>query len=111
MICKYIASPLHGASVLHLLQRLVPGGVWSALHHPPYDTLMTKGHEAEPPHPYRTISCGHFWSDFDLCVWREEALLAPERHTHLGWHDHSFVVASPVLWRAAWSALEDMRCS
>lgn len=104
----YISSPLHGASVLNWLQARLPEWAWNCVRRIPYETLMAKAREEEPPHPYRTISCGYLWSDFDACVWREEATLDPARHTHISCHDHRLVVASPMLWRAVRTALSDM---
>ena len=103
----YIASPLHGASMLHTLREWIPEGLAELLRRPAYNALLPKGRESPPPHPYHTVSAGYFGSDFDGCVWAEEATLHPDHHTHLTWEDHRLVIAKPRLWRLVAKQLKE----
>ena len=94
----YIGSPMHGASMLNWLDALLPTTVRDALYKKPYGFLMAKGKDQMPPHPVHTISMAWPGTDFDGCVWRSEATMDPEHHTHLAWADHRTVFANPRLW-------------
>lgn len=94
----YIGSPLHGANLLNQLEAILPTSIRDSLYKKPYDILKSKEREVEPPHDYHTISMGWFNSEFDGCVYKEEAMLDPEKHTHLAWADHRTVFANPRLW-------------
>lgn len=94
----YIGSPLHGAYLLNQLDELLPTFIKDRIHKPPYDILMNKQDENEPDHDYRTISMGWFNSDFDGCVYKNETIMDPSKHTHLSWADHRTIFANPRLW-------------
>ena len=94
----YIGSPLHGARLLNQLDRRLPIWVRNELFKKPYEILMSKTREVEPPHPYRTISMGWFWTHFDGCVYVDETILNMRHHTHLQWADHRTVFLNPRLW-------------
>jgi pimeloyl-ACP methyl ester carboxylesterase len=89
-----IASPLHGsrlakraASSSYMPTRTVYKCLADRLdrtHKPPKCT-------------YNTISCGWFGSQFDLCVWSNEAQFEPHRHKHFYCHDHRMAVVSPFV--------------
>ena len=95
----YIGSPLKGARILHRLNRWLPRAVRDLMFKKPYGILMTKDQETKPPHPFHTISLGWFWSDFDGCVFRDEATLDDTHHTHLACADHRTIFANPRLWK------------
>lgn len=97
-LAVYIGSPLHGAQVLNQLEAALPTSVWDWLYKKPYDFLKFKSEEREPPHPYHTISMAWPFADFDGCVYRQEATLREEHHTHLPWADHRTVFVNPRLW-------------
>lgn len=90
----YIESPLHGANLLNQLEACLPTWVSNMFRKLPYEYLKTKEPEQEPPHAYKTISMGS-WSNFDGCVYRKEATLTEEHHTHLAWADHRTIFANP----------------
>lgn len=94
----YIGSPLHGASLLHQLEKILPTKIRDQLYKLPYDYLKMKGREEIPPHPYKTISMGWFFTDFDGCVYKNETILEDEHHIHLVWADHRTIFANPRLW-------------
>lgn len=94
----YIGSPLHGANLLNQLEAVLPTKVRNKLYKKPYDYLKDKEKEKEPPHPYHTISMAWFCSNFDGCVYKKEAMLEEEHHTHLAWADHRTIFANPRLW-------------
>uniref|UniRef100_A0A6C0JAZ2 Uncharacterized protein n=1 Tax=viral metagenome TaxID=1070528 RepID=A0A6C0JAZ2_9ZZZZ len=50
----------------------------------------------EPLHKCFTISTALGNGDFDGCVYRDEATIDPDKHEHIPWSDHRFVVLS---WR------------
>jgi len=94
----YIGSPLHGANLLNQLEAILPVSIKNMLYKLPYDFLKTKEREEIPPHPYKTISMGWAFSDFDGCVYKDEAILEDENHLHLQWADHRTIFANPRLW-------------
>lgn len=93
-----IGSPLHGARLLDQLEARLPEKVVGALRKPMYSFLQSKDTEPAPPHAFHTISLGWAWSDFDGCVYRDEATLDTDNHTHLSWADHRAVFFNPRLW-------------
>lgn len=101
-----IGSPLHGARLLDQLEARLPSALSNALRKPMYSFLQSKDAEPEPPHAYHTISLGWAWSDFDGCVYRDEATLDAENHTHLTWADHRAVFFNPRLWWLVEECLE-----
>lgn len=94
----YIGSPLHGANLLNQLEAILPRCIRNALYKLPYDYLKTKARDSEPPHPYQTVTMGWAYSKFDGCVYQNEAILDPDRNTHLAWADHRTIFANPRLW-------------
>ena len=94
----YIGAPLHGASLLNKLEGTLPTVVRNALYKVPYQHLMTKGRDPEPPHDYHTISMAWPLTEFDGCVFKNEATLDEKNHTHLAWADHRTVFLNPRLW-------------
>ncbi len=94
----YIGSPLHGANFLNQLEDILPKNIVELLTKKPYDYLKAKEHEEPPPHPYKTISMGWAYSNFDGCVYQNETMLEEEHHIHLPWADHRTVFANPRLW-------------
>jgi len=105
----YIGSPLQGANLLNQIDSIIPRFIRDKLHKPPYDILMNMvGHVAEePPHDYRTISMGWFWTNFDGCVYRGEAMMNSDKHIHLSWADHRTIFANPRLWYLVENLLRD----
>lgn len=93
----YIGSPLHGANLLNQLEAVLPATIKDFFYKKPYGFLKDKEREEKPPHPFHTISMGWFFSDFDGCVYRSEATLDDEHHTHLAWADHRSIFANPRL--------------
>ena len=102
----YIGSPLHGASILALLESILAGPITNALKRRTYDYLKNKPVELPPPHDYVTVSMSWPLTDFDGCVFRDEATLDKDRHVHLSCADHRSVFFNPRLWRVVRDALE-----
>lgn len=101
-----IGAPLHGARLLNQLDAILPVFVRNLLNKPvPYEFLRTKGRDEPPPHAYHTISMGWAWTDFDRCVYRDEAMHDQNHHTHFVWMDHGVGFADPRLWHAVARAL------
>lgn len=98
-----VGAPLHGASVLNKLARVLPW--W--FDRGTYTYLRTKGHQMPPPHPYATISMGILSTDFDNCVYRHEATMAEEHHHHEEWLDHRLGFFHPRLWRAVFDNIRE----
>ncbi len=94
----YIGSPLHGANLLNQVEAILPTPIKNYFYKKPYDMLKIKEREVEPPHPYHCITMGWFNTEFDGCVYKEEAVLDAEHHTHLRWADHRTIFANPRLW-------------
>jgi len=103
----YIGSPLHGANLLNQLEKKLPDKVKNYFYKKPYDFLKNKDFEPEPPHPYKTVSMGWFFSDFDGCVYKNETILDPKHHTHLQWADHRTIFANPRLGALVKSLLDN----
>ena len=95
----YIGSPLHGARIINLAEYVFPGFIFNFLKIPAWEILRNKTLEPEPPHDYHTISMGWYNFDFDGCVYRDETMLHPLKHTHLASEDHCFVFIKPRLWK------------
>lgn len=94
----YIGSPLHGAKLLNQIESIIPLKIKNTFFKKSYKYLQTKGEEFEPPHSYNTITMGWGWSDFDGCVYKNEAILDPEKNMHITWADHRTVFVDPRLW-------------
>lgn len=97
-IAIYIGSPLHGARLLNHLDSNLPTVIRDWFYKSGYDHLLTKEQEPAPPHPYHTISMAWPFTDFDGCVYKDEATIEEDKHTHLGWADHRTVFLNPRLW-------------
>ena len=83
-----ICSPLHGAKIVRILENKIPKFVINLLKNKPLGYLKDKDSDKKPPHDFHTISFGWFNSDFDGCVYKEETILDPDKHTHITWCDH-----------------------
>jgi pimeloyl-ACP methyl ester carboxylesterase len=96
----YIGSPLHGARLISKLENMAPNWLANLLYKKvPYDFLKTKEPEPEPPHPYNTVTMSWIGTtDFDGCVYKDEAVLDESKNTHLRWADHRLIFANPRLW-------------
>jgi pimeloyl-ACP methyl ester carboxylesterase len=105
-VAIYIGAPLHGARLLTQLESMLPTMVRNAMYKRPYGFLMEKAREMVPPHPYHSISMAWPGTSFDGCVYRDEATLHPQHHTHLPWADHRTVFANPRLW---WHVLHHVK--
>jgi pimeloyl-ACP methyl ester carboxylesterase len=104
--CVTVASPLHGANLLNQLEYWLPECIKSRLRKIPHEFLKSKEKQHAPTHPYRTISAGWLWSDFDGCVYKSEAVIDPMRNTHLSCADHRSVFANPRLWHHVHKSLQ-----
>jgi len=94
----YIGSPLSGAKLLNQLESILPTFVRNALYKKPYDDLKIIKKPKIPPHPHHSITMGWFNTQFDGCVYQNEAKLNQKNHTHLAWSDHRSIFANPRLW-------------
>lgn len=95
----YVGAPLHGARLLNKLEDVLPSWLSNLLYKKPYDFLKLCETSEPPNHPYHSIGISlPFSSDFDGKVYRDEAMLERERHTQLGWSEHSLAVVDPRLW-------------
>ena len=94
-----IGSPLKGAMLLRTLKDTLPLKVQDALHKPMYDDLLKMIEEPlkEPPHNYHCFTMAWPMTNFDGCVYVEEAHFDKERHTHLPFSDHRTIFANPRL--------------
>ncbi len=102
----YIGSPLHGANLLNQLEAILPTRIRNWLYKKPYDDLKKVSKENAPPHPYHTFSMGWLHTHFDGCVYKNEAMLDAQHHTHLGWSDHRTIFLNPRLWFCVHNFLE-----
>ena len=106
-----IGAPLHGARFLSQLEAIIPTSVRNWFYKQPYDSLKDKEVEQEPPHDYHNITMSWFWSNFDGCVYRDEACFVKEdntKTTHLNWADHRTIFANPRLWIVVADQLTDL---
>ncbi len=66
---------------------------------PGHIALQNKERQEEPPHDYKTISMSWVgFKDFDGCVYKDEAVINPEKNLHLDWADHRTIFLNPKLW-------------
>lgn len=94
-----IGSPLKGASILHSAEKYLPAFIKDPLNKPPYDYLKKNIEQSEPPHPYHCVTMGWFYgTNFDGCVFRDEAYLDEKNSTHYEFSDHRFFNFSPRLF-------------
>lgn len=105
----YLAAPLHGARILGTLHSLLPHALVTRVSRAAYDTLRHKHRERVPPHPYHTLSCGWAHTDFDGAVFRDEATLQRQFHTHVAWGSHSLMLVKPRTWRFVQGRLQRMQ--
>jgi len=106
----YIGSPLHGANLLNQLDRVLPTTVRNYMYKKKplmYDYLMTKEREDEPPHSYNTITMAWPGTQFDGCVYKDEAHMDPEKNIHLACADHRTVFGNPRLWTTVYRCIRD----
>ena len=95
----YIGSPLNGARLLKQIESILPTFVKDMLMKPAYHYLMIPSMRAAvPPHDFHTISMAWPFTDFDGCVYRDEACIHADHHTHLAFADHRSVFLNPRLW-------------
>lgn len=94
----YIGAPLHGARILKQLDSILPTIIRNFLFKKPYEILMMKEKDIEPPHKYHSISMAWPFTNFDGCVYKDEAMISEKNHTHLAWADHRTIFANPRLW-------------
>ena len=110
-----IGSPLHGAKLIDQieckLKDNLPGIVFEFLHNkikcPGHIALQNKEKQDEPPHEYRTISLGWFGYECDGCVYKDEAIINPEKNLHLAWADHRTIFLNPRLWYHVHNLISD----
>ena len=101
-----IGSPLHGARLITQIEDSLRGN----LREQDFSYLLQKikglGHielqkkkrQLQPPHRYKTITMGWFNSNFDGCVYKDEAIIDPIHNAHLSWSDHRTIFINPRLW-------------
>lgn len=98
----YIGSPLNGAHLVSRLEEGLPEIISDYLRSPPLEFLRDRSKRESkvipPTHDYRTISMGWAWSNFDRCVYRNEATIEEKKHVHLSWADHGTIFFNPRLW-------------
>ena len=100
-----INSPLHGATLLHQIDELLPSKLVEICggNSRTYTYLRNVGaRSVVPPHPYKTISTNLPFLPFDGMVYEREAMLDPSHHTAIPWGMHHTVVLDPRIY---WSLL------
>lgn len=110
-----IGSPLHGAKLItqveDKLKELLSDDIFNYIHSkikcPGHIALQNKGRQEEPPHDYRTISLGWCGYEFDGCVYKDEAIIDPEKNLHLAWADHRIIFLNPRLWYHVHNLIKD----
>lgn len=100
-----ICSPLHGAKIVGMVESKIPKFVSNLLRNKPLEYLKDKDDDEKPPHDFHTISFGWFTSDFDGCVYKEETMLDPDKHTHITWCDHRTGFLDPRLFKEVFKVL------
>lgn len=106
-----IGSPLHGARLLNQLDSILPDFIRDLFYKKPYEYLMTKGKDEIPPHDYHTISMSWIGTEnFDGYVYKDEAMLDSEKHTHLNYADHRTIFMNPRLFFTIHNIL-DRKCN
>ena len=93
-----IGSPLHGARFLNQLESVLPNFIVRRLKKRSYEYLMDKPKDEKPPHEHHTITMSWFFTNFDGCVYKDEAMYDEENNTHLYWADHRTIFGNPRLW-------------
>lgn len=89
-----IGSPLHGAKILHW----IPPAASGFFKRKAWDYLREMRRMQPPPHPYKTISMGWFWTQFDGCVFQDEACFDESNHEHFHFADHRLFNLNPRCW-------------
>lgn len=93
-----IGSPLHGARILNMLDNNLPQYIKDMFFIEPYFYLMNKDSDKIPPHPYHCITMSLPFSNFDGCVFVDEAKFEDQHHTHLNNAHHITVFGNPKLF-------------
>ena len=105
-----IASPLHGARLITQVENSIKNNLCESVSEYITKKIKGQGHidlqnkstfnkkQLEPPHKYKTISLGWFNSEFDGCVYKDEAVIEEEQNLHLAWADHRTIFLNPRLW-------------
>lgn len=101
-----IGSPLNGARLISQIENLVENNLFEFLSRFIKKNIKSKGHselqkksrQEVPPHKYKTISLGWFNTNFDGCVYKDEAIIDKKNNLHLSWSDHRMVFYDPRLW-------------
>ena len=101
-----ICSPLHGAKLVNTVEYYLPEFIKKFINRNPYDYLKDKDKDELPPHDFHTISFGLFNSNFDRCVYKDEALLDANKHTHISWSSHMAGFIDLRLFRVVYNILE-----
>lgn len=93
-----IGSPIHGANIVNYLEYYLPKCIKRKCFRKSYNYLKKCESIKKPPHPYHTISMSWFYSNFDGCVFTNEAKFDNNNHTHLNFADHRTIFMNPRLW-------------
>lgn len=87
-----IVSPLHGANFINTLSESSPK-FYEYVHRPVYKDLS--GHKLERPEcECISISTSLPFTDFDGCVFKDEAVIDKDNHYHIPWSHHATVFFS-----------------
>jgi esterase/lipase len=101
----YIVSPLKGAYAVKYLNEKLSPTIKQYLHREIYEELLLRENENQPPHKYNTITTGWGYSEFDGCVFKEEAVLEESKNYHITWSDHRLLFMSLRLFRKVFELL------
>lgn len=97
-----VGSPLRGTRFLQQCQNKLNTLVYNFLfNRKMYSDLlnMINNPLQAPPHPYFCFSMSWFMTNFDGCVYKDEARFSDQHHAHLNWTDHRTVFMDPRLFR------------
>ena len=103
-----IGAPLHGARILNTLDDNLPQYIKDLFFIEPYFFLMDKHQDDIPPHPYHCITMSLPFTNFDGCVYVDEAKLEDQHHTHINNAHHITVFANPRLWNIVLDQIKDV---
>lgn len=101
-----VGSPLNGARLITQIENVIKKNTPKSIYDLTVWLLKTQGHielqkemkQKTPPHKYKTISLGWCNSNFDGCVYKDEAIISEENNIHLCWADHRTIFLNPRLW-------------
>ena len=96
---------MKGASLVKSLKDTIPQVIQDILHKPMYEDLSEP--MVAPSHKYHCFTMAWPMSNFDGCVYVEEAKFEDEHHTHLPYSDHRTIFANPRLWWHVHKCIED----